>query len=129
MSATEINFLRLDHHSVMSSDIEKSKFFYHNILGLEIDTERPPLAYDGLWFKIADTPQALHCICLPNYDPVEDRPEHGGRDRHVALRISSLAPLIAQLEAHDVFYTKSVSGRGAIFFRDPDGNAVEAIED
>ncbi len=125
---TQPNFLHLDHHSIMSADIEKSKFFFHSILGLAIDPARPPLSFDGLWFKIGDSGQTLHCICLPNPDPTHHRPEHGGLDRHIAIKIASLAPLIARLEAHGIFYTKSKSGRAAIFFRDPDGNAIEVIE-
>jgi glyoxylase I family protein len=124
---TTVNFLKLDHHSVISSDLEKSKFFYHTVLGLEIDLNRPELKYEGAWFIVTEG-VAIHCLCLPNYDPVAGRPEHGGRDRHVALRIEFLEPLIAQLVKHGVFYSKSKSGRGAIFFRDPDGNAIEALE-
>ena len=127
MTTAAIQFSKIDHHSVISSNLEKSKFFYHTVLGLEIDSTRPEFKYDGAWFMVTEG-VALHCLCLPNYDPVEGRPEHGGHDRHVALRIDSLEPLIAQLEKHAVFYTKSKSGRGAIFFRDPDGNAVEVIE-
>lgn len=128
MEPTALQFLNIDHHSMMSADIEKSKFFFHHILGLEIDPARPALGFDGLWFKLGASGQTLHCICLPNLDPVQGRPEHGGLDRHVAIRIASLAPLIARLEAHGVFYTQSKSGRRAIFFRDPDGNAIEVIE-
>ncbi len=128
MENSSINFLAIDHHSVMSADIQKSKFFFHEVLGLDIDPARPPLSFDGLWFKLGNSGQTLHCICLPNLDPVENRPEHGGLDRHVALRIENLMPLIARLEQHGIFYTKSKSGRRAIFFRDPDGNAIEVIE-
>ncbi len=128
MSKNDIDFLRIDHHSVISSDIEKSRHFYHEILGLEIDSERPNLKYDGLWFKVNDAGQAIHCLCLPNYDPVEGRPEHGGLDRHVALKITDIDALMRHLDEHEVFYSKSKSGRPAIFFRDPDGNAVEVIQ-
>lgn len=129
MSSDTPAFLHIDHHSVLSADIGKSKFFFHTILGLEIDPARPAaLSFDGLWFKLGSSGQTLHCICLPSQDPVDNRPEHGGLDRHVALKISSLDPLVARLEAHAIFYTKSKSGRRAIFFRDPDGNAIEVIE-
>ena len=65
---------------------------------------------------------------LPNPDPTEGRPAHGGRDRHAAVSIKSLAPLVAQLEANDVPFTMSKSGRAALFCRDPDGNAYEFME-
>ena len=127
MTSNKTNFLKIDHHSVISSDIEKSKFFYNQVMGLEIDHTRPEFKYEGAWFKVTEG-VAIHCLCLPNYDPVEGRPEHGGMDRHVALITNNFAPLISQLEAHHVFYSKSKSGRAAIFFRDPDGNAIEVIE-
>lgn len=123
-----LGFLNIDHHSVIAADLEKSKHFYHTILGLEIDLNRPDLPYDGLWFKVANTGQAIHLLRLPNYDPVTGRPEHGGLDRHVALKIVDLQVLMAQLDRHQIFYSKSKSGRGAIFFRDPDGNAIEVIQ-
>lgn len=127
MHPNTIKFIKIDHHSIISADIEKSTFFYHTIMGLEIDPNRPKLNYDGAWFKITEN-TAIHCLCLPNPDPVKGRPEHGGLDRHLALTINSLAPLIAQLETYAIFYSKSKSGRSAIFFRDPDGNAIEVIE-
>lgn len=55
------------------------------------------------------------------------RPEHGGRDRHVALSCPDLDGLIARLEVAGIPYTRSRSGRAALFCRDPDGNAIELI--
>lgn len=39
-----------------------------------------------------------------------------------------VAPLEARLEAAGVPYTRSKSGRAAIFFRDPDQNTLECVE-
>lgn len=128
MPLQETNFLGIDHHSMISSDIEKSKFFFLEVMGLEIAPGRPPLPFDGAWFKMGNSGQTLHCLCLPNPDPVTGRPEHGGVDRHVAVKIADLEPLIARLEHYGVTYSRSKSGRRAIFFRDPDGNAIEVIE-
>ena len=33
-----------------------------------------------------------------------------------------------RLKAHNVTYTKSKSGRAAVFFRDPDSNTFEFVE-
>lgn len=62
---------------------------------------------------------------LPNPDPVDGRPEHGGRDRHVAFTIADLQPLKGRLDGAGVAYTMSKSGRAALFCRDLDGNAFE----
>ena len=67
----------------------------------------------------------IHLMELPNPDPVDGRPDHGGRDRHAAFGIDDVKPLVERLERHGVPYTMSKSGRAAVFFRDPDGNAME----
>eukprot|EP00968_Pinguiococcus_pyrenoidosus_P023506 scaffold3854_cov251-Pinguiococcus_pyrenoidosus.AAC.4 len=65
---------------------------------------------------------------LPSVDPKDGRPEHGGRDRHIAFFVSSIAPLKEKLEGLGIPYTMSMSGRAALFCRDPDGNAMEFME-
>ena len=65
---------------------------------------------------------------LPNPDPLEGRPEHGGRDRHLAITVFSLEPLLRRLRAKGHVYTMSKSGRRALFTRDLDSNAFEFIE-
>ena len=119
-------YLGIDHHSILIADVERSRDFYTRILGLEVDSARPPLPFDGIWFRVGS--QAIHCLRLDNPDPVQGRPAHGGRDRHVCLRIRALEPLIQRLEAEGVPYTRSRSGRPALFLRDPDGNAIEVLE-
>jgi glyoxylase I family protein len=79
------------------------------------------------WLRIGDA-QQMHLLELPNPDPTTGRPAHGGRDRHVALRVDDLEPLRGALEAAGIDYTLSRSGRRALFCRDPDGNALEFIQ-
>jgi glyoxylase I family protein len=67
----------------------------------------------------------IHLMELPNPDPMDGRPSHGGRDRHFCVGVESVEPLIAKLDAHKIEYTKSMSGRPAVFFRDPDMNCLE----
>ena len=117
----------IQHVSFIVADIARALDFYHGVLGLEIDAARPDLGYPGAWLQIQS--QQIHLMQLPNPDPVEGRPPHGGRDRHVALGISDLESLIAQLAGAGISYTLSRSGRRALFCRDPDGNALEFIED
>jgi len=126
MTTATNHFSGIDHHSVIISDIDKSRHFYADVLGLEEDISRPEMSYDGLWFKVGN--EAIHCLLLKNPDPVEDRPEHGGRDRHVCLWGSNINALVDRLEHYYINYTRSTSGRRAIFFRDPDGNAIEVKE-
>ncbi|MDO9636689.1 MAG: glyoxalase, partial [Thiobacillus sp.] len=72
--------------------------------------------------------QQLHLMRLDNPDAASVRPEHGGRDRHIALGVSNMEALKNRLDAAGVKYTVSKSGRAALFCRDPDANTLEFVE-
>ncbi len=76
-------FLKLHHVSVLVNDVDAALAFYRDILGMEVDDTRPDLGYPGAWLKAGDA--QLHLLELPNPDPVSNRPQHAGRDRHLAL--------------------------------------------
>lgn len=92
----------------------------------ETHMRNPELPFPGAFVRAGT--QQIHIMELPNPDPTEGRPAHGGRDRHLALTIKELAPLKESLDAAGVGYTMSKSGRAALFCRDPDGNALEFME-
>lgn len=104
--------------------MDTSLEFYRDILGLEIDRERPDLGYPGAWLNIGE--QQIHLIQLPNPDPKE-RPEHGGHDRHVALQVDHIEKVKKKLENAGIKFTTSKSRSNVVFIRDPDGNALELI--
>ena len=114
------------HASLIVNDTGVALGFYRDLLGLEPDENRPDLGYPGAWLKIGD--QQIHLLQLPNPDPVDHRPQHGGRDRHLAFRVDELSGLVERLEQGKINFTLSRSGRKALFCRDPDGNALEFIE-
>ena len=116
----------LAHASLIVSDTQRALAFYGDLLGLELDSSRPDLGYPGAWLAVGA--QQIHLLELPNPDPQTGRPAHGGRDRHTALFVSGLGELRARLDARNIPYTMSRSGRAALFCRDPDGNAMELIE-
>ncbi|MCK5354890.1 MAG: VOC family protein [Methyloprofundus sp.] len=120
----KLNFL-LHHSSLMISDLEASIKFYTDIVGL-LRMERPDLGFPGAWFQLGEN-QQLHIIKLPNMDPTTGRPEHGGRDRHVALTVDDFDTVRKALDEKNVVYSMSKSGRKALFLRDPDANAIEII--
>ncbi|MCI0508107.1 MAG: VOC family protein [Gammaproteobacteria bacterium] len=117
---------RILHSSVIVRNTEVALDFYQGVLGLICDESRPDLDYPGAWLKAGE--QQIHLLELLNPDPVTGRPAHGGRDRHVALAVNDLDALQAKLENAGVEFTRSRSGRKALFTRDPDGNALEFIE-
>jgi len=119
------NIVSLNHASLIVANLEVSLKFYSEVLGLQ-QVYRPDLGFPGAWFQLGG--QQIHLLELENPDPITGRPVHGGRDRHVALNALELTPVQEALNRAGIFYTMSVSGRRALFCRDPDGNAVEIIE-
>ncbi len=114
------------HASLLVSDLARARAFYENVLGLIPSSARPEMSFDGVWYEIGA--QQVHLLELPNPDPVAGRPAHGGRDRHIALAVNHLTGLKQVLDQAGVAYTLSSSGRPALFCRDPDGNAIELIQ-
>ncbi|MEJ2565646.1 MAG: VOC family protein [Gammaproteobacteria bacterium] len=114
------------HAGLLVENTARSLEFYQGVLGLERDARRPDLGYPGAWLRMGR--QQIHLMELPNPDPVTGRPAHGGRDRHVALGVSDVEELRMALDAAGIAYTRSRSGRKALFCRDPDGNALEFVE-
>ena len=112
---------------MLVKDTDRALEFYTGVLGLERNNNRPALSYPGAWLDLGDGGQ-IHLIELPNPDPIDGRPTHGGRDRHTALTVSNLDIVIANLEMASMPYTLSSSGRRALFCRDFDGNTLELIE-
>lgn len=126
MSIDRTLVVGIDHFSIVVADTEKALEFYRDLLGLSVDDSRPDLGYPGAWLMVGD--RQIHLLELPNPDPVENRPRHGGRDRHIALKVTDNDVVIERLSAAGLDYTRSKSGRNAVFCRDYDGNAVELIQ-
>jgi len=114
------------HAGLLVSDLARARTFYESVLRLQ-RFPRPELPYPGEWYDLGGG-QQLHLMQLPNPDAGATRPEHGGRDRHIALGVKDMAALKSRLDAAGVGYTTSKSGRAALFCRDPDSNALEFVE-
>lgn len=115
------------HAGLLVSDLARAKTFYESVLGLKRHPNRPDLPYPGEWYDLGGG-QQLHLMQLANPDAGSLRPEHGGRDRHIALAVGDMAALKRRLDAAGVTYTASKSGRAALFCRDPDMNTLEFVE-
>lgn len=119
------NILQLHHSSLIVSNTQASLDFYTQVIGLK-QLERPNLSFPGAWLAIGN--QQIHLLELDNPDPIIGRPEHGGKDRHIAFIVLDLDKIKTALEAGAIRYSLSLSGRKALFCRDLDGNALEFIE-
>ncbi|WP_024851169.1 VOC family protein [Hydrogenovibrio kuenenii] len=118
--------LGFDHVSILVKDADASLKFYQNLLGLDI-LERPNLGFPGYWLDLQQG-QSIHLMELDNPNANVERPEHGGRDYHFALRVSAIEEFKRKLESMGIAYTASRSGRKALFVRDLDENAFELFE-
>lgn len=114
------------HAGLLVEDLPRARAFYESVLGLA-PCARPELPYPGVWYELGGG-QQLHLMCLPNPDAGIARPEHGGRDRHIAIGVRDMDALKARLDAAGVKVTGSRSGRVALFCRDPDANTLEFVE-
>ncbi|MCU7958673.1 MAG: VOC family protein [gamma proteobacterium symbiont of Bathyaustriella thionipta] len=115
----------IHHISLVVSDTRRALAFYCGVLGMQT-AERPELGFAGAWLQVAG--QQIHLLQVPNVDPLNGRPDHVGRDRHSAFRVGRLADIEQCLRDAKVAFTRSRSGRKALFCRDPDGNGLEFIE-
>ncbi len=115
------------HVTWLVADLARTRVFYEGILGLTPDSTRPNLGFAGVWYTLPGG-QQIHLMALPNPDPTQGRVAHGGRDRHVAIAVTGLDAIAAALEHAEVNFTRSRSGRAALFVRDPDGNTFELVE-
>ena len=116
----------IHHVSLIVTDTDRALTFYSDLLGLVSDSTRPDIGYPGAWLQMGG--QQIHLLELANPDPTQGRPEHGGRDRHIAFYVDSLDDLKTRLRGQQIKFSESRSGRAALFCRDPDGNALEFIE-
>ena len=116
----------IHHVSLLVSDTRRALLFYQGVLGLEINESRPIMSFPGAWLQVGAAQR--HLLELPDVLRGATLPEHGGRDRHLALSVTGMDAVVAALEAAGIAYTLSRSGRRALFCRDPDGNAIELVE-
>lgn len=120
-----MRILELHHASLIVADTARSLAFYRDLFGLA-EIARPDLGYPGAWLRVGD--RQIHLLELPNPDPVDARPAQVGRDRHTAFFVDDIEAGAERLARAGIAFTRSRSGRKALFCRDPDGNGIELIE-
>lgn len=118
--------LGFDHVSILVKNADASLKFYQDLLALDT-LDRPNLGFPGYWLDLHQG-QSIHLMELENPSEGLSRPEHGGRDFHFALRVDDLEVFKGRLQAMNIPYTSSRSGRRALFVRDLDDNAFELFE-
>jgi catechol 2,3-dioxygenase-like lactoylglutathione lyase family enzyme len=120
----------LNHYTIKVRDLEQTKDFYRDIVGLSVG-ERPPLNFPGYWLYCGDVP-TVHLIGYRADDPpIPDEPSSPaatGRLDHIAFACEGLKDMRANLEAHGIKFDERVLPKlnmTQLFYLDPDGIAVE----
>ena len=116
---------RLDHYLVIAADLEKTRAFYTDVLGLRVGP-RPPFDFPGYWLYAGET-AVVHLADASREGQGSDTGGTGALD-HVAFAASGLATMLASLGKHGIVpRQRTVPGQGLhqLFVRDPDGVTIE----
>jgi catechol 2,3-dioxygenase-like lactoylglutathione lyase family enzyme len=120
----------LNHYTIQVRDLEKTKDFYEQIVGLKVG-DRPPLNFDGYWLYAGNVP-VVHLIGYQAHQKViADGPSYPagtGRLDHIAFSCTGLKDMRKTLDSAAIKYEERVLPRlnmTQLFYLDPDGIAVE----
>jgi catechol 2,3-dioxygenase-like lactoylglutathione lyase family enzyme len=130
----------LHHIALTVTDLERSRRFYHEILGLS-EIPRPPFSFPGAWFAVGETGQQLHLIVHTQSTFREGKPLDT-RDLHFAVRVPSYARAVEFLRAAGyredisadeplrmILRPQAVAGYPQIYILDPDRHVIEINAD
>jgi len=111
---------QIDHCSVIITDVERSRRFYRDILGLKEIPKPRTFDFVVVWFDLGN--QHLHLL-------LKDRADSLG-PRHFALRVNDCATARVHCRAHGIATqeTTPIPGADRFFISDPDGNRIEIIQ-
>jgi catechol 2,3-dioxygenase-like lactoylglutathione lyase family enzyme len=124
----------MQHFMVLAKDLEKTRAFYCDVLGLRTGP-RPPFRFNGLWIYAGDV-ACIHVAERSSYDETSrtdanpaDPVDHGsGSVDHIAFSATDVEELVASFERHGVKYrVTKVPGKDLrqLFVFDPDGIQIE----
>jgi catechol 2,3-dioxygenase-like lactoylglutathione lyase family enzyme len=115
--------LGLNHYTIRAKDLEKTRSFYVDVLGLP-EGERPPLGFPGYWLYV-------HLMGDRGARDQKYGPREAGQTGlldHIAFSCTGLAEMKAKLAEHRIEYEERVIPRDKqtqLFIFDPDGVGVE----
>ena len=122
----------LQHYTIEPQDLEKTKDFYVDVLGLE-NGERPPLGFPGYWLYSGG--QAIVHLMGPRTPRegivvrgTQKKFEDTGRLDHIAFAASDVDGVRKRLTAKNVQFREQIvprTGDTQIFLYDPDGIGFE----
>ena len=139
---------RIDHYSIRTLDVEASRRFYTEIIGLKVGP-RPPFDFPGVWLYKGEPPADLynpennygmvHVMGVDRYNPQALIDYMGGADPdtqkdstgaldHIALAVTGRAVMLERCRRGNVgFFERTVPALGLhqVFVKDPSGVTIE----
>ena len=127
MSAPPIRVRQIDHVTIVVKDLDASKRFYVDLLGME-DVLRPAFPFAGKWFQAGST--LVHLILEHSQSgPVPPGSEGNSRGHHFAFLVDDIHATESRLRELGVPIVsgpkKRPDGPIQLYILDPDGNLVE----
>ncbi len=125
-------FNGIHHVAIICSDYQRSKYFYSQILKLEIinETYRPQRQSYKLDLRLPDNSQ-VELFSFPDAPKRPSYPEAQGL-RHLAFSVDDVESVVAYLVDHDIeveaIRIDELTGKKFTFFSDPDGLPLELYQ-
>jgi catechol 2,3-dioxygenase-like lactoylglutathione lyase family enzyme len=116
----------LHHAAVCVTDLERSKRFYGDVLGLK-ELERPTFRMPGAWYELGDG-GVLHLIVHPSPRTLRGTRQIDIWDGHLAFRVDDYDHALERLRAHGIECFElpdNPTPWKQLFCTDPDGNEIE----
>jgi catechol 2,3-dioxygenase-like lactoylglutathione lyase family enzyme len=124
----------IQHLLVLTDDIDGTRDFYRDVLGLE-QGERPPLEFPGYWLYAQGVPcvhvadRAVYNTHASTLGLEPSEATHGsGVVDHVAFNASDYDEVSARLDRHGIAAVKNTVpaiGMRQLFISDPNGVRIE----
>jgi catechol 2,3-dioxygenase-like lactoylglutathione lyase family enzyme len=118
MSVLQIT--QIDHCSIIITNVERSRRFYGDLLGLQEIHKPRTFDFVVVWFDLGN--QHLHLL-------LKDKPDTLS-PRHFALRVTDAQEARRYFQEHGLATeeTTPIPGADRFFIYDPDGNRIEIIQ-
>lgn len=122
----------INHIAIICSDYNKSKHFYHTILGFEIIAENYRSERDSWKLDLRVNEQStIELFSFPNAPERPSYPEARGL-RHLCFSVDHFDETIKALEQKGIVFeqvrTDIYTQKRFVFFADPDGLPIELYE-
>jgi glyoxylase I family protein len=110
--------LGIHHVNVTVGDLEESREFYVDVLGLTVRADRPDFPFAGWWLNVGS--EQVHLVVAD----MTDRTAHGD---HFAMQVPDIDAAVSELRDRGISVStpRGVGANRQCFLRDPWGNLIE----